>query len=359
LEKTGKCIGECFAAHDREIIMTSGKSVCVLALSSLAVAAGGLMTASPEASAESFYKGKTVKVIIRSSPGGGNDFYGRLMARHMPRHIPGKPRSIPINMKGAGGIVAANYLHNRAKRNGTEIAILSRAIAVVQRTKTKGVKYDVNNLIPLGSTASNTAVFLVSKKSPINSLKDIKRGGRVIKVGTTGPGGGAYQRSMVLKLDGFPMRIITGYGSNGEKVLSVARGEVEMTAGSYETMRRSIKEEGFKIIGKLGAKHPDIDPNTPDLRDVVSPARRKLASLLVAPLEAGRPFYTTPKVPADRVKILRAAFAAALKDPKLLAEAKRARKTIAPASPTQMRDTNKDILGASDEIMAQFKKLMQ
>ena len=339
--------------------MISRKYGFVLALSSLAVAAGGFMAASPAASAESFYKGKTLKVIIRSSPGGGNDFYGRLMARHMPRHIPGNPRTISVNMRGAGGIVAANYMHNRAKRDGSEIAILSRAIAVVQRTGTMGVKYDVRNLIPLGSTASNTAVFLVAKKSPLNSLRDIKRGGRTILVGTTGPGGGAYQRSMVLKLDGFPMKIITGYGSNGEKVLSVARGDVEMTAGSFETMRTSIKEEGFKIIGKLGSPHPEIDPKTPDLRDVVSADRRKLASLLVAPLEAGRPFYTTPKVPADRVKILRAAFAKALKDPKLLGEAKKARKNISPASPKQMQATNADILGASDEIMAQFKKLMQ
>ncbi len=309
--------------------------------------------------AADFYKGKTLKVIIRSSAGGGNDYYGRLMARHMPRFMPGTPKAIAINMKGAGGIVAANYIYNQAKRDGTEIAILSRAIALVQRTKTKGVQYDVRKMIPLGSTASNTAVFLVGQSSKLKSLKDIKRGGRVITVGTTGPGGGAYQRSMVLKLDGFPMKIITGYGSNGEKVLSVARGDVEMTAGSFETMRSAIREEKFRIIGKLGAPHPEVPKGTPDLRDVVSSARRQLASLLVAPLEAGRPFYTTPGVPADRVKILRTAFAGVLSDPKALGEAKKARKTISPLDPEQMRQTNEDILGASEEIMEQFKKLMK
>ncbi len=329
----------------------------ITSLAGLGVIAMGAAQA-PALAADGFYKGKTLKVIIRSSPGGGNDFYGRLMARHMPRHIPGNPRSIPVNMKGAGGIVAANYMHNRAKRDGSEIAILSRAIAVVQRTKTKGVLYDVNNLIPLGSTASSTAVFLVSEKSKLKSLKDIKRGGRQIAVGTTGPGGGAYQRSMVLKLDGYPMKIITGYGSTGEKVLSVARGEVEMTAGSMETMRTAIKEEKFRIIGKLGAPHPEIPKGTPDLRDVVSGKYRPLAALLVAPLEAGRPFYAAPGVPSDRVKILRSAFVGALKDPKLLGEAKKARKTIAPSSWQEMVKTNKDILGASDDIMEQFKKLM-
>ncbi|HSR55358.1 MAG TPA: tripartite tricarboxylate transporter substrate-binding protein [Alphaproteobacteria bacterium] len=337
--------------------MQKMKFATVLSLAGLSALSLGAATEAAMA-ADGFYKGKTLRVIIRSSPGGGNDFYGRLMARHMPRYIPGNPNSIPINMKGAGGIVAANYMHNRAKRDGTEIAILSRAIAVVQRTKTKGVLYDVNNLIPLGSAASNTAVFVVAQSSKLMSLKDIKRGGREITVGTTGPGGGAYQRSMVMKLDGYPMKIITGYGSNAEKVLSVARGDVEMTAGSFETMRSAIKEENFRIIGKLGAPHPDVPKDTVDLRDVVSKARRPLAALLVAPLEAGRPFYTTPEVPADRVKILRAAFEAALKDPKLLEEARKAKRGIEPSSWKQMVETNKEILGASDEIMEQFKKLM-
>jgi len=132
-----------------------------------------------------------------------------------------------------------------------------------------------------------------------------------------------------------------------------------MTAGSYETMRRNIKDEGFKIIGKLGAHHPELKRGLVDLRDVVSKDRRALASLLVAPLEAGRPFYTTPKVPADRVKMLRAAFAKALNNPKLLEEAKKARKSLSPTHYDQMRKTNIDILGASDEVMNQFKKLMQ
>jgi len=87
-----------------------------------------------EAGAAPFYKGKTLRVIIRSNPGGGYDFYGRLMVRHMPRHLPGNPSAIAVNMPGAGGIVAGNYMMNRAKRNGTEIAILTRELALAQRT---------------------------------------------------------------------------------------------------------------------------------------------------------------------------------------------------------------------------------
>ncbi len=310
-----------------------------------------------DAKAEDFYKGKTLRVIIRSSAGGGNDFYGRLLGRHMPRHIPGKPNSIPINMPGASGIVAANYIHNRAKRDGTEIGILARAIVIAQRTGVKGVRYDVRNLIALGSPASDSAIFVASNKSWIKSLKDLKRGGREVRVSTTGVTGGAYQRSVVLKHEGFPMKMITGYGGNNEKVMAVVRGEVDITAGSLGTMISDVREQHFRIIGKLGPIRPGIPAGTPDLRDVVTGERKALATFLVAPLEAGRPFYAPPKVPADRVKILRTAFMKALADPKLLKEAKKARKDITPTSPEQMEKTNKALLATPAAIIDSFKRL--
>lgn len=326
-----------------------------------AAAAAGLgLAMAPETvtAQEGFYAGKTLKVVIRSGPGGGNDFYGRLLARHMPRHIPGNPDTIPVNMPGGGGIVAANYLTNRAKRDGSEIAILSRALAIVQRSKATGVKYDVRKLIPLGSPASSTAVLLLAKDHPVNDLGEIKARGETVRMSTTGPGGGAYQRSMVLKLDGYPMDVVTGYVGTDEKVLAVVRGEVHGTAGSYESMRTAIREEGLKPIAYLGSPHPELDPKLNDMRQYLSPNGRALASLLAAPLEAGRPFFTAPGVPADRVAVLRAAFKKAVQDPALLAEAKKAGRDISYTDPKQMEATYKDILDASDEVMAQFKKLM-
>jgi tripartite-type tricarboxylate transporter receptor subunit TctC len=320
--------------------------------------AGMAVAVGHDVQAEEFYKGKTIKVVIRSSAdGGGNDFYGRLMARHMPKYIPGTPNAIPINMPGASGIVAANYMHNRAKRDGTEIAILARAIAIAQATKLKGVQYDVRNLIPMGSVASDTAVFLVTANSPIKTLKDLKRDGAEIKYATTGASGGAYQRGMVLKQDGYPLRMITGYGSNSEKMLALIRGEVEMTAGSYETVISSVKEEKFRLIGKLGPVSEDMPKGLVDMRDILIPPQRALATLLVAPLEAGRPFYMPPEVPADRVAILRTAFKKAIADPQFLAEAKRAAKTISFTDPEQMRATNREVLAVSPDVMERFRKL--
>lgn len=324
---------------------------CSVALATLAAGTIGAL-------AQDFFKGKSIKVVIRSTAGdGGNDFYGRLMARHMPRHIPGNPGTIPINMAGASGVVAANYIYSRAKRDGTEIGILARAIAVAQRTKTKGVQYDVRELIPLGSVANDTAVFFVTKASKLNSLKDLKRDGPEVLFAATGTSGGPYQRAMLLKLDGYPIKIITGYASNAEKVLAMMRGEVEMSAGSIETVIGSVREEKFRIVGMLGAPHPDMPPNVPDLREVLGPDQRALATLLLAPLEAGRPFYAPPNVPPDRVTMLRAAFAKAISDPQLLDEARRAQKNITPTDPERMAKTNLEVLAAPDAVVENFKKI--
>ena len=167
------------------------------------------------ANAQGFYKGKTIKMIVRSAPGGGYDFYGRLLARHMPKHIPGTPKMIVINMPGAGGIVAANYMAKRAKKNGTEVAILTRELALAQRTKAVGVKYDMKNLSALGSAASSTFLIAMGKNQPIQTYKQLKNSKKTIRFAATGPGAGSYQYPAVLKLDGFNVKIISGF--SGEK----------------------------------------------------------------------------------------------------------------------------------------------
>ena len=181
-----------------------------LASTAIGIAAAAAPAGPASADPAAFYKGKTLKVTVRSKPGGGYDFYGRLVARHMPRHIPGQPDAIVINMPGAGGIVATNYLMNRAKRDGTEIAIINREAALAQRLGTKGIKYDIRKLRAVGSTSSSTAVYAISAKLPIKTLADLKAAKQTIKFSATGRGGGNFQRVMLLKLSGYPTEPITG-----------------------------------------------------------------------------------------------------------------------------------------------------
>ena len=331
------------------------RMVCMtfLALATFNVAA---MTEVPLASAADYYKGKTLKLIIRSGPGGGYDYYGRLVNRHLARHIPGNPSSTPVNMPGAGGIVATNYLMNRAKRDGTEIAILNRELAIAQRTKSTGVKYDVRQLIAVGSAASSTSLTVLAGSHPVKTISQLRTYGKTVKMSVTGPGSGSYQRVAMLKFDGFPVEMITGYTSSQERFLAIARGEVQGTVNSYESTATAIREYGLTVIGYLGNAHPELK-GVPNLRTALSEKGRQLASLMAAPMAAGRPFFTTPKVPADRVKILRAAFKAALSDPKLLAEAKKAKRSISWTDPLEIESINRDILNATDDVIKTFKNM--
>ena len=327
-----------------------------------AIAIGGLFAAlalwgmadAPSAAAQSYYKSKTIKMIVRSAPGGGYDFYGRLLARHMPNHIPGKPDMIVVNMPGAGGIVAANYLAQRAKRNGTEIAILTRNLALAQRAGEVGIRYDLRKLSAIGSAASSTFLIVMGKNQSIKTYQQLKNSKKPILFAATGPGAGSYQYPALLKRDGFNVKIITGIIGGQARFLSIERGEVNGTANSYESTARAIKEFGLIPILYNGAP---IDPlkGVPHINTYLSKNGKAIAALMGAPLAAGRPFFTTPGIPADRLNILRAAFKAALHDPQLLKEAKRAKRNVAWTDPSVMDNINRKILSASDQVIAAFK----
>jgi len=328
-------------------------SVSIVAASLIAGLASLGVVNAPSATAQGFYKGKKIKMIVRSNPGGGYDFYGRLLARHMPKYIPGKPKMIVINMPGAGGIVAANYMANRAKKDGTEIAILTRELALSQRTGAVGVKYDLKKLNALGSAASSTFLIAMGKNQPIQTYKQLKASKKKVRFAATGPGAGSYQYPALLKLDGFKIKIISGFSGGENRFLAIERGDVHGTANSYESTRKAIKELGLIPILYNGAPHPAL--KVPHIGELLSDQGKALAALLGAPLAAGRPFFTTGNVPADRLKTLRAAFKSALHDKDLLKEAKRAKRNVAWTAPTLMEKINAEILGASDKVIALYK----
>ena len=314
-------------------------------------------TPTPTATPEPFYRGKTIKLIVRSSPGGGYDFYGRLVARHISKYIPGRPRINVINIPGAGGIVATNYMAVRAADDGTEIGILPRELAITERLGTSGLDYETLTLNPIGSASADARVWAVAADSPVNSIEELKSFSGTIKFSATGAGSGGFQQVKLLEFEGFPVEVIFGYSGTPEKVLAVLRGEVQGTSGSYESLLTSIRDGDLKVIGRLGTAPAGTD--FPDARESLSSEGRALADLMSAPLVAGRPFFTAPGTPEDRVKILREAFRQVLEDPELLSEAERASRTILWTSAEEMQSTYEGILNASDEVVARFQELVQ
>lgn len=337
--------------------MTSRNRFSPTLLACTALTVAGLGFAAPAFAADSgaSWKGKKFNVVIRSGPGGGYDFYGRLMARHMPKYLPGKPKSIATNMSGAGGIVAANYLMNRAKRDGSEIAILTRAVTLAQKMGETGIKYDVAKLNPIGSATESTWVWVISGKHKVKSLTDLRKFKGIVKFAGTGRGSASYQRVKLLEVDGYPVRVITGYDGSEEKALAIARGDVQATSGSYESLRPIIKDMKLTIIGRLG-NHPETK-GVEQATDVMSKDGAALAAFASAQDLAGRPFFGPPGLKAPVLKALRVAFREALKDKDLLREANKAKRSIGYVSGQTMEKLYAKILNAPQSVVANFKGL--
>jgi tripartite-type tricarboxylate transporter receptor subunit TctC len=340
--------------------MKSPTSTLVGGILGVAILAAGL-PAAPAASAsqhdKNFYDGKTVTVVIRSGPGGGNDFYGRLVARHLGKYIPGKPKVIAVNRPGGGGLVATNYMYEQAPKDGTEILLASRELGIPERLGAAGVRYKTLEMPAIGSVANATRVWLAGPEVPVDNLEDLanfrKKTGRDFRFVVSGKGAGSYQLAMLLQEAGYPVQVITGYDGTSDQALAILRGEADGTVNTYGSAKKTIEDEGFKVITKLG--------NDPDLTDVeavhqgLNGQQRELAEVLGGLMTLGRPFFTAPGTPPERVAILQEAFRKVVEDPQAQAEAARAgRGWGSYTSSEEMSEIYQKFFTAPDEVIEQL-----
>jgi tripartite-type tricarboxylate transporter receptor subunit TctC len=341
-------------------MMRSLTNTLIGGVASVAMLVAGLSASSTALAAKNAsFEGETVSVIIRSSPGGGYDFHGRLIARHLGKYLPGNPDVIAVNRPGAGGAVAANYLYAQAPKDGTEIAILSRELPLAERLGERAVRYKTLEMPPIGSSASSTRVWVAGPDVPVNNLEDLanfrKKTGRDFRFVVSGKGAGSYQMANLLKQAGYPVQVLTGFESTPEQSIAVLRGEGDGMVNTYASVEDSLKE-GFKIFTKLGSSNDDEIGNIKDLRQDLSGDMRALTNVLAAPLVAGRPFFAPPGTPPERLAALQEAFRKALQDPQLQAEAKKAGEDINYTGPKDMTETYREILNAPDKVIEQFRE---
>lgn len=316
---------------------------------------GAIAIASAPADAADFYKGKKVRVIIGFSPGGGYDTYARLIARHMARYIPGHPTMVPQNMPGAGGGLATRYMGVKAARDGTVLATISQNSALAQALDPKIVKYDVSKLQWIGNVNEGNNVVIIWHTAKIKTWKDLTK--KVVIVGATGLRGTSVQYPRVMNnILGTKFKIIAGFAGGSRINLAMERGEVEgRGSNAWASLKsrtpRYIKENLVTIPIQMGlVKEKDLD--APLLMDLApNEATRQVLRLISAGVRVGRPIATTPGVPADRVKLLRKAFNAAVKDKKFLAEAKRARLDINPVSGEEVTKVIMETLATPKDIL--------
>ncbi|HWG04786.1 MAG TPA: tripartite tricarboxylate transporter substrate-binding protein [Beijerinckiaceae bacterium] len=276
----------------------------------------------------SFYAGKTISIIVGFGPGGGYDLYARLLSRFLGDHIPGKPTVIVQNMDGAGGVRAANYVYATAPKDGTFIAGVNQGAAMFQLLGGKGAQYDPRKFAWLGRIAFSNNVLYVSKRSGVTSLDDAKT--REVSMAGSGIISDADIYPAVLNgLLGTKFKVVNGYAGTNESDLAVERGEVDgRGGGAYSSLVSThpqwLTNGDVRILVQIGFdKEPDL-PNVPLLLDLVKGDEdRDIASLVTLPVAIGYNYWLAPEVPADRLQILRRAFAETMKDPGLIAEAKK------------------------------------
>jgi hypothetical protein len=316
--------------------LTRVKSAIRSAVVMLGVGLVGVSQASAQAPKD-FYRGKTVTIVVGYAVGGGYDAYARLLSRHLGDHIPGKPDVIVQNMPGAASLAAANYVYSVAPQDGTVIAAVDQNTPMFQFLGGKGVHYDVQKAQWLGDMSSSNGIVMTWYKTGLKNLKDVLA--RPVSMGTTGGNDDAYVYGETLNaLIGTKFTLVQGYPGTAAVNLAMEDGEVEsMTRSSYYGFASQrpdwLRDHKVNIVIQLGFQNQPQLAGVPLLQNLVkTDEQRHIADMVTLATSIGYAHWVAPDVPEDRVKILRDAYAATLRDPALLADAKTVGLDITPES---------------------------
>jgi tripartite-type tricarboxylate transporter receptor subunit TctC len=288
------------------------------------------------ASVEDFYKGRTVSLIIGFSAGTGYDLYGRLLARHIGRHIPGNPTVIPQNMPGAGSLKAVNYVHAVAPKDGSVIATVSRTAPL--EPILGEAQFDGRNFTWLGSIASSSSLCGTWHTSGITTWQDVLT--KPFALAGEGLGSEPDSFARILKnVFGAKVKLVTGYPGGNEMNLAIERGEVDGRCGwSWDSIKSTrpewLRDRKINLIVVFSLqKAADIPAEIPLISDLTaSEERRQILRLHLAGQLFGRPFLTSPGLPQGRKAVLRAAFDATMRDPEFIAETQKLKFEVSPTS---------------------------
>lgn len=284
-----------------------------------------------------FYRGKQIHLIVGYPAGTGYDVHARALAAHLARHIPGEPTILTENMAGAGSLLAANNLYNKAPRDGTYIGALNHdmLVAPLLEVSEGNIQFDPRKFVWLGSINSAVSIGFVMASSGITRFEQVLA--RPVIVGASPGGSESFMISNMLnKLLGTKLKIVAGYPGSTDILLAMERGEVEGYFGStFSTLVTTrpdwLAEKKVNVLVQVSLAGDPALENVPLVTTLAkSDEQREALALILAPEQASRPFMAPPGLPADRAKALQAAFDATMKDPAFLADAAKAKIDVSP-----------------------------
>ena len=308
-----------------------------------------------------FYKGKTVNVLIGVGVGGEYDLQARLVARHIGKHIPGHPNVVPQNMIGAGGINMANHLYNTATRDGTFIGMMGNNFPATQAVGGKSVKFDAGKFQWLGTIAPVVETMAVWHTAGVKTIDDLRK--QEIVAGASGRGAITYFYPMMMNAFlGTKFKIVTGYPGGNQINLAMERGEVQARNNTWSSWKATrpqwIKDKQIFVVAQAGPRAPDLDaPSVEELAK--TPDDRLTIELIVSGTQLGRPFATTPDVPADRLAALRNAFRETMKDPEFLKDAAQMNFEVDPVYGEPMQKTVEKIMSTPKNLAMRAKEFLE
>jgi tripartite-type tricarboxylate transporter receptor subunit TctC len=298
-----------------------------------------------------FYKGKTIRMLVPAAVGDSYDTEGRLIARHLSKYIPGNPTIVTENMPGASGRNVASYIYNVAPKDGTAIALVQQSVVLAQAMRQTGINFDAAKFNWIGTPSAPISVLAVWHTAGVKTFEEAKT--KEVTIGSTSTAGNNFVYPKLMKeLLGAKFKIITGYPGGAPIDLAMERGEVQGRGSNpwnnYKLAHPSWISEGklIPLVQMSRNKHPEL-PNVPRLIDLATNEdSRKIFELMSEGSDIGRPMVTAPGVPAERVKVLREAFAKTMQDPTFRAEAAKLDVDIEPTLGEELQRLAEKMLSA-------------
>jgi len=324
------------------------------------------MVAREAQSASPFYEGKTIRVIVGASAGGGYDTYSRVIARHLGKHIAGNPTLVVENMPGAGTLISANYVYKVAKPDGLMIGHFIGGLILQQLLGKPGIEFDGRRFEYLGVPAQDNTVMGIASASGVTSPEQWMTSKTVIKFGGVGPGSAADDITRLAHATiGLPIQLVSGYKGTAEIRLAFNSGEIGGLSNSWESFKatwpKELESGNLRIILQAVSKrHPDL-PNVPLVVDYAKTeeARRLIQVGIHDYAVTARPYVFPPGTPKERVQILRQAFMATMRDPEFLAEANKSKLDINPLPGESLEKTVAGIFQLDARLVSKLKEILK
>jgi tripartite-type tricarboxylate transporter receptor subunit TctC len=329
----------------------------------LAIAIAGTAVAGP-ASADAvsdFYKNIPIRFIIGAGSGGGYDLYSRTLAHHMEKYIPGKPNILIVNMPGAGGVKASNYVYNAAPKNGSTLLMPFWTHPLFQMIRPRGIKFDMSKMHWIGNMAElNSAVTVLSKVA--TSWQDATK--KQVVIAASGKGSETYiYPTLMNSLLGTKFKIVLGYVGTRKMTLAMEKGEADGRGGSWQSWNTIkpewIADKRITVLAQAGLRRLDALKDVPLIHELVKPEDVAVAKLVSAPVTMARIVGFPPGASKEQVAALRKAFDATMKDAGFLADAAKRKMDLAPLSGAEVQANIEEVMNTPKEILQRASKVLK